>query len=100
MKVFALGSFAKPITEEQSRQIMPRQVPDTLQLYLDGKIDQFWFREDTPGVDFLLNAASFEGAKAMFEALPLVDKGDFAYGYIPVDPPQPLALLIQSRQPE
>jgi hypothetical protein len=54
MKGFALGSFAKPITDEQSKHIMPKEVPDTLQLYLDGKIDQFWFREDKPGVVFLI----------------------------------------------
>ncbi len=50
MKIFALGSFAKPLADEQRKQIMSKEVPDTLKLYLDGKIDQFWFREDQPGV--------------------------------------------------
>jgi hypothetical protein len=49
MKVFALGLFAKPLTDEQRKRILPKEVPDTLKLYLDGKIDQFWFREDKPG---------------------------------------------------
>jgi hypothetical protein len=65
---------------------MSKEVPDTLKLYLDGKIDQFWFCEDQPGVVFLLNAASVEAARSMVEALPLVTNGYFAYEYIPVGP--------------
>jgi hypothetical protein len=100
MKVFALGSFVKPVTDEQRIQIMSKEVPDTLQLYLDGKIDQFWFREDRPGVVFLMNAASVDEAKSTIEALPLVTNGYLAYDYIPVGPLKPLGLLIQSPQPE
>ena len=33
MKVFAIGSFAKPITDEERQQIMRKEVPDTLKLY-------------------------------------------------------------------
>ena len=44
--------MAKPITDEQRQQIMQKQVPDTLKLYLEGKIEQFWFREYKPGVIF------------------------------------------------
>jgi hypothetical protein len=36
---------------------MPKEVPETLKLYLDGKIEQFWFRDDKPGVVFLMNTA-------------------------------------------
>lgn len=100
MKVFALGSFAKPITDEQRRQIMSKEVPDTLKLYLDGKIDQFWFREDKPGVVFLINATSVEGARSIVEALPLAANGYLAYEYIPVGPLKPLGLLIQPPQPK
>jgi hypothetical protein len=98
MKVFAVGSFAKPLTDEQRKQIMSKEVPDTLKLYLDGKIDQFWFREDQPGVVFLLNAASVEEARSIIEALPLAANGYLAYEYIPVGPLKPLGLLIEPPQ--
>ena len=98
MKVFALGSFAKPLTDEQRKRIMSKEVPDTLKLYLDGKIDQFWFREDQPGVVFLLNAASVEEARSIIEALPLAANGYLAYEYIPVGPLKPLGLLIEPPQ--
>jgi hypothetical protein len=50
MKVLAIGSISQPLTPEQRQQIMPKEVPDTLKLYLDGKIKQFWYRQDKPGV--------------------------------------------------
>ena len=75
MKVFAIGSAAKPMTDEQRQQIMPKEVPDTLKLYLDGKIEQFWFRDDKPGVIFLMNADSVEQATAAINKLPLAAGG-------------------------
>jgi hypothetical protein len=99
MKVFAVGSFVKPLTDEQRKQMMSKEVPDTLKLYLEGKIDQFWFREDQPGVVFLLNAASVEEARSIIEALPLAANGYLAYEYIPVGPLKPLGLLIEPPQP-
>ena len=98
MKVFAVASIVKPMTEEQRKQIMSKEVPDTLKRYLDGAIEQFWSREDQPGVVFLLNAASVEAARSIIEALPLVVNGYLAFEYIPVGPLKPLALLIQSPQ--
>ena len=100
MKVFALGTFAKPLTEEQRKQMMPKEVPDTLRMYLDGKIDQYWSREDQSGVVFLMNAASVEEARSMVETLPLAANGDQVFEYIAVGPLQPLALLIRPPQPE
>jgi len=97
MKVFAIGTFAKPLTDEQRKEIMPKEVPDTLRLYLDGKIEQFWFREDKPGVFFLMNVESVEHAKATINALPLAAGGILAFEMIPVGPLKPLGLLIQGK---
>jgi hypothetical protein len=47
------------------QQIMRKEVPDTLKLYLEDKIEQFWFREDKPGVIFLMNTESLDQAKAI-----------------------------------
>jgi hypothetical protein len=49
---------------------MPKELPDTLKLYLDGKIDQFWFRKDKVGVIFLMNAESVDEAKGATDKLP------------------------------
>ncbi|MCP3419251.1 MULTISPECIES: hypothetical protein [Bradyrhizobium] len=97
MKVFAIGSATKPITDEQRKEIMPKEVPDTLRLYLDGKIEQFWFRDDKPGVVFLMNVDSVDQAKSTINALPLAAGGILAFEMIPVGPLKPLGLLLQGR---
>ena len=97
MKVFAIGSITKPFTPEQAKPIMAKEVPATLQLYLDGKIDQFWHRKDREGVIFLINAESVDQAKETLAKLPLFE-GDFmAFEFIPVGPLAPLGRLIQSK---
>lgn len=97
MKVFAIGSVIKPPTEEQKQQIMPREVPHTLGLYLDGTIEQFWFRQDIPGVFFLMNVESVEQARQTVESLPLTAGGFLKYDLFPVGPLAPLGLLLQGR---
>jgi hypothetical protein len=94
MKVFALGSIVKPPTPEDRAQIMPKEVPATLQHYLDGKIEQFWYRQDAPGVVFLMDVASIDEAKSLVNALPLVTSGFATYEFLPVGPLAPLGMLI------
>lgn len=97
MKVFAIATITKPLTLEQRQQIMPSEVPATLQHYLDGKIEQFWYRLDKPGVIFLMNVASVEEAKATIRTLPLASGGYASYEFIDVGPLAPLGLLIQGK---
>ena len=93
MKVFAIGRFMKPLSADERARILPREVPGTLQLYLDGKIDQFWFCLDEPGVIFLMNG-SVEEARAALDTLPLVKAGFMAFELTPVGPLAPLGMLI------
>ncbi|MBN3766610.1 muconolactone Delta-isomerase family protein [Burkholderia sp. Ac-20365] len=97
MKVIAIASIVQPLTPEQRSQIMPNEVPATLKLYLDGKIEQFWYRSDAPGVVFLMNVESVDEAQATVQALPLAAGGFAKYQFIPVGPLAPLGLLIQNR---
>ncbi|WP_158901742.1 hypothetical protein [Burkholderia sp. L27(2015)] len=97
MKVLAVASFVKPVSDEDKKKIMPGEVPATLQLYLDGKIEQFWFRQDKPGVIFLMNVGSMEDAKAAVEALPLTSGGWAQYELMQVGPLAPLGMLLQSK---
>jgi hypothetical protein len=62
MKIMAIGTLNAPLTPEQRQQIMPKEVPHTLKLYLDSKIEQFWFRADT-GPSFLMTADSSKKPK-------------------------------------
>lgn len=97
MKVFAIGSLVKPLNEQERAQIFPKEVPATFQHYLDGKLIQFWGRQDAPGPIFLLEVESLEQAKATIGALPLTAGGYAKYDFIPVGPLTPLGLLLQPK---
>ena len=94
MKVFAIAKINQPLTPEQRQQHMPAEVPATLKLYLEGKIEQFWFREKG-GPIFLMNVESVEQAKSTLDTLPLVAAGITTYELMPVGPLLPLGMLIQ-----
>jgi hypothetical protein len=97
MKVLAIASIVQPLSPEQRQQIMPNEVPATLKLYLDGKIEQFWYRQDKPGVIFLMNVETIEDAKAAVEALPLTEGGFAKYELMHIGPLAPLGLLLQGK---
>jgi hypothetical protein len=96
MKVFAIASAQPTLTPEKLQQHMPHEVPATLKLYLDGKVEQFWFREKA-GPIFLMNVESVEQARATLDALPLVADGLMTYELMPVGPLVPLGRLIQNQ---
>jgi hypothetical protein len=92
MKVMATASIIKPVSDEQRKEIMPKEVPATLKHYLEGRIEQFWARTDKPGVIFLMNADSLEAAQAELNTLSLVQGGFAKYELIHVGPLAPLGL--------
>ena len=96
MKVFAIANPTTTLTPDKLQQFMPTEVPATLQHYLDGTVEQFWFREKL-GPIFLMNVESVEEAKASLAELPLVANGLMTYDVFPVGPLKPLARLIQSK---
>jgi hypothetical protein len=76
------------------RAIMPNEVRDTVNLYLAGKLDQWFVRQDTNGVVFLLNATSVADATAMLSNLPLVKAKRMEFDLIPLGPLSPLRYLL------
>jgi hypothetical protein len=95
MKVLAIGSLDAPLNDEQKQKYIPTEVPATLQLYLDGKIEQFWFRQDAPGVVFLLSAETIDAAAKIIGALPLTEDKLIKYDYMVLGPLAPLGSLIK-----
>ncbi len=96
-KVLAIGSLDGPLTEEQRRGIMSHEVPDTVKLYLAGKIDQWYVRKDGKGVVFLLNLSSTEEAKSTLDRLPLGQAKMMHFEFIPLGPLSPLGLLLRDK---
>ena len=97
MKVMCVSKWAKAPTPEERDAIMPKEVSATLKLYLDGVIEQMWFKQDAPGVVFLVQADSVDTAKAQLHGLPLGQAGLMDFDFIPVGPLAPLGMLIAAK---
>ncbi len=95
MKVMAIGTLARG-AREKAEPLMDREVPQTLQLYLDGKMEQFWIREDNEGVIFLMSVESVEEADKLLTSLPLGRAGLLKFDLMPIGPLRPLARLLQT----
>jgi hypothetical protein len=93
-KILASGRFTCPPTPEQLKTILPKEVPATLRLYLAGKIDQWWARQDQKGPVFLMNVTSVEEARAILEKLPLGQAKLMEFEYVELSPLTPLHLLL------
>lgn len=74
--------------------VMPQEVRDTVRLYLDGKIAQWFARADGRGVVFILNVGTVAEATALMNALPLAKAGLATFEYTPLTPLTPLRLLL------
>jgi len=94
MKVFATGTLVKPLTAEDRAKYRPIEVAATIELYLGGKIEQFWFRENV-GPIFLMDTKTLEEAQAAVNALPLTADGFVTYECIAVGPLTPLGIMTQ-----
>ena len=92
--VFALLKAKPGITRERVMAIMPAEIRATVQLYLDGKIREWYSREDGRGGVFLLNTGDVAEAKSVMESLPLAKENMLDHEYIPVGPLMPLRLLM------
>jgi hypothetical protein len=75
-------------------KILPEEVRATVQLYLDGKISQWYSRVDGRGVVFLMNCASVDEAKALTDALPLSRAHLVTFELAALRPLGPLRLLL------
>jgi hypothetical protein len=73
---------------------MPDEIRETVKVYLDGKIQQWYSRGDGRGVIFILNAATVADAKVVMENLPLSKAGLVTLEYTALGPLMPLRALI------
>jgi len=95
--VFALLKAKPGVTRDQIMAIMPAEIRATVQLYLGGKIREWYAREDGTGAVFLLNTGDVAEASSIMESLPLARENMLDHDYIPVSPLMPLRLLIGSQ---
>jgi hypothetical protein len=97
--VFALLKAKTGVKREQVKAIMPAEMRATVQLYLDGKIREWYSREDGRGGVLLLNTSDVAEARSIMESLLLAKANILGHEYIPVGPLMPLRLPMGTSQP-
>src|SRR5215475_7632556 len=70
-KILAIGTINPGVDPAAARAILPTEVRETVKLYLDGRIDQWYSLQGRPGVAFILNVTDTAAAHEMLEKLPL-----------------------------
>jgi hypothetical protein len=82
------------VTREQVMAVMPAEVRQTMQLYLNGKIREWYSRGDGRGAVLLLDTKDVAQAQAITEGLPLAKQELVDHENITVGPLLPLRLLM------
>jgi hypothetical protein len=82
------------VAREQVMAVMPAEIRETVQLYLKGKIREWYSRGDGRGVIFLLDTKDVAEAQAIMGDLPLGKENIMDHEFIAVGPLLPLRLLM------
>ena len=82
------------VAREQVMAVMPAEIRQTVQLYLNGKIREWYSRGDGRGVVLFLDSKDVAEAKTIMDGLPLGKQDLMDHDYIAVGPLLPLRLLM------
>jgi hypothetical protein len=96
-KILAISHYTPGTDIAAVLPVLKEEVPATVRLYLDGKIDQWYYRTDQRGVVFILNCSTVEEAHALLEKLPLGQHHYMEFDLIPLGPLTPLKQLLQDK---
>jgi hypothetical protein len=92
-RILAIGTVNPGVDPAAVRSILPTEVRETVKLYLDGKIDQWYSLQGRSGVAFILNVTDPAAAHDMLEKLPLGQAHLMSFELIPLAPLNPLRQL-------
>ena len=92
--VIAILTVKAGVTRERVMAVIPAEIRQTVQLYLNGKIREWYSRGDGRGVVILLDTKDVAEAHAIMDSLPLAKENLLDHEYIAVGPLLPLRLLM------
>lgn len=93
-RILAIGTLNPGIDPAAALAILPTEVRETVKLYLDGKIEQWYSLQERRGVMFILNVTDKAAAHDMLEKLPLGQAHLMSFELIPLGPLNPLRQLL------
>ena len=89
-KILAIGTINPGVEPTKVFAMLPEEAAN---LYLDGKIDQWYSQQNGKGVVFILNVTDPAAAHEMLEKLPLGQAHLMSFELIPLGPLAPLRQL-------
>lgn len=92
--VMAIVTVKAGVTREQVMATMPAEIRQTVQLYLNGKIREWYSRSDGRGVVLLLDTKDVADARAIIAGLPLSKQNLVDDAFIALSPLMPLRMLM------
>jgi len=93
--VLAILTVKEGFPRDQLAKVLPAEVRATVQLYLEGRIEQWYARGDGKGVVFVLNCKTTEEAKSLTEKLPLIKDNLASFEFMTLGPLTPLRFMMQ-----
>ena len=93
-KLLAIGTFTAKGSPDQWKPLLPAEVSDTVRLYLAGKIDQWYLKQDQSGVVFMMNVTDPKEALELLGRFPFGQAGLMEFQIIPLGPIGPLRVLL------
>lgn len=93
-KLLAIGTFTAKGSPERWKPLLPAEVRDTVRLYLAGKIDQWYLKQDQSGVVFMMNVTDPKEALELLGRFPFGQAGLMEFQIIPLGPIGPLRVLL------
>ena len=93
-KLMAIGTRTPQATPAALQKLLPQEIRATVQLYLEGKIDQWYVKQDQSGVVFILNVTDQAQAEKMLEAMPLGQAGLMKFAFTALGPLSPMRFLL------
>jgi len=92
--VLATLALKPGVNRPEIMNVLKTEVRETMKLYLDGKITQWYSRSEGRGVLFFVNATTVEEAKAIMDTLPLAKAELVTTDYIALSPLEPMRMLV------
>jgi hypothetical protein len=93
-KLLAIGTFTAKGSPERWKPLLQAEVRDTVRLYLAGKIDQWYLKQDQSGVVFMMNVTDPKEALELLGKFPFGQAGLMEFQIIPLGPIAPLRVLL------
>jgi hypothetical protein len=98
-EVMVITSLKPGTSMADVAKIVSEEVRTGVQLYLDGKIEQWYTRTDGKGAVLLLRCKTIDEAKEIINGLPAVKAGYLNVEYIPLGPFTGLRRLMVPQPP-